>query len=340
MPATTRRSPRTSWSCCRRRGKLSADGTRDDDGGETERIGPYRILTKLGEGGMGAVYLAEQRQPLRRRVALKVLKQGMDSRAFLARFEVERQALAMMEHSCIARVYDAGIGEKGQPYLAMEYVKGVPITDYCDQNKLSIAQRLDLFVAVCSAVQHAHTKGVMHRDLKPSNILVTVQDGKAEPKVIDFGLAKALDHRIVESTVFTETGQIIGTPAYMSPEQAGVGGLDIDTRTDVFSLGVLLYQLLSGALPVTREELLRHGYYEMQRVIRDEGDAQAEHEDHRCRRDRKGVRQGPKPAAQRAAEAASRRPGLDRHEVDREGPESALHDGSRAGHGSAAALAQ
>lgn len=242
----------------------------DDDEGAGRRIGPYRILSTLGEGGMGTVYLAEQRQPLRRRVALKVLKQGMDSRAFLTRFAAERQALAMMEHSCIARVYDAGLAESGQPYLAMEYVKGVAITDYCDQNKLSIDERLDLFVAVCSAVQHAHTKGVMHRDLKPSNILVTEQDGKPEPKIIDFGLAKAADHRLVEATVFTETGQVIGTPEYMSPEQAGVGGLDIDTRTDVFSLGVLLYQLLTGTLPVTREELLRHGYYEMQRLIKEE----------------------------------------------------------------------
>ncbi|MCA8953161.1 MAG: SUMF1/EgtB/PvdO family nonheme iron enzyme [Planctomycetes bacterium] len=245
-----------------------AAGDGDGDGG-AEQIGPFRVLGKLGEGGMGLVYLAEQRQPIRRRVALKVLKRGMDSKAFLARFEAERQALALMEHSCIARVYDAGVAASGQPYLAMEYVKGVPITDYCDQNKLSIAQRIDLFLAVCSAVQHAHTKGVMHRDLKPSNVLVTTQDGQPEPKIIDFGLAKAVDHRLVEATVFTETGQIIGTPEYMSPEQAGVGGLDIDTRTDVFSLGVLLYQLLTGTLPVTREELLRHGYYEMQRVIRE-----------------------------------------------------------------------
>lgn len=239
-----------------------------DPGSST--IGPFHILQPLGEGGMGSVYLAEQRQPVRRRVALKVLKKGMDSKAFLTRFEAERQALALMEHSCIARIYDAGATESGQPWMAMEYVKGVPITDYCDENKLSLESRLALFRDVCSGVQHAHQKGVMHRDLKPSNVLVTVQDGKATPKIIDFGLAKAVDHRLVEATLFTEVGQLLGTPEYMSPEQAGIGGLDVDTRTDVYSLGVLLYQLLTGSLPVSRAELMRHGWLEMQRVIREE----------------------------------------------------------------------
>lgn len=240
---------------------------------EPKQIGLYKILDTLGEGGMGTVYLVEQREPVRRRLALKVMKRGLDSKIFLARFAAERQAMAMMEHTCIAKVFDAGLTETGQPFLVMEHVKGVPITDYCDDNKLSIAQRVELFMMVCSAIQHAHNKGVMHRDLKPSNILVSVQDGEPHPKIIDFGLAKATDHRLVEATVFTEKGQIIGTPEYMSPEQAGVGGLDIDTRTDVFSLGVLLYQLLTGSLPVTREELLKHGWFEMQRFIR-EGELQ------------------------------------------------------------------
>ena len=233
------------------------------------QIGPYLVLQRLGEGGMGTVYLAEQREPVRRRVALKVLKPGMDGKAFLARFDAERQVLAMMEHSCIARVLDAGAAESGQPYLAMEYVKGEPITDYCDEHKLSLPERLELFRSVCSGVQHAHTKGVMHRDLKPSNVLITVQDGRPTVKIIDFGLAKAVDHRLVAGTLFTAAGEVIGTPEYMSPEQAGVGGLDVDMRTDVYSLGVLLYQLMTGALPMSREELLRHGWLEMQRLIRE-----------------------------------------------------------------------
>jgi serine/threonine protein kinase/formylglycine-generating enzyme required for sulfatase activity len=238
-----------------------------------ERIGPYRILDMLGEGGMGTVYLAEQKEPVRRRAALKVIKLGMDSKAVLTRFDAERKALAMMEHSCIATVFDAGITEHGQPYFAMEYVKGIPITDYCDQHKLSLQDRIALFQKVCSGVQHAHLKGVMHRDLKPSNVLVTLQDGKPVPKIIDFGLAKATDHHLVEATLFTEHGQVIGTPEYMSPEQAGLGGLDVDTRTDVYSLGVLLYELLTGALPFSRHELRAAGQLEMQRVIREQDPA-------------------------------------------------------------------
>lgn len=234
------------------------------------QIGPYRILEQLGEGGMGTVYLAEQKEPVRRRVALKVIKLGMDSKAVLTRFEAERRALAMMEHSCIAAVFGAGLTEHGQPYFAMEYVKGIPITEYCDQNKLSLKDRIELFQKVCSGVQHAHLKGVMHRDLKPSNVMVTLQDGKPQPKIIDFGLAKATDHHLVEATLFTEHGQIIGTPEYMSPEQAGLGGLDVDTRTDVYSLGVLLYELLVGELPFSRRSLHQAGLLEMQRLIREE----------------------------------------------------------------------
>jgi serine/threonine protein kinase/WD40 repeat protein len=233
------------------------------------RIGPYAILGVLGEGGMGTVYLAEQRQPMQRRVALKVIKLGMDSKAVLARFDAERQALSMMEHSCIARIHDAGVTESGQPYFAMEYVKGIPITRYCDANRLSLQDRIELFRKVCSGVQHAHLKGVMHRDLKPSNILVTLQDGQPMPKIIDFGLAKAVDHRLVQATIFTELGQVIGTPEYMSPEQAGLDTLDVDSRTDIYSLGVLLYELLTGSLPFTRHDLQRAGLVEMQRVIRE-----------------------------------------------------------------------
>jgi serine/threonine protein kinase/formylglycine-generating enzyme required for sulfatase activity len=234
------------------------------------QIGPYHLLQVLGEGGMGTVYLAEQREPVRRRVALKVIKLGMDSKAVLARFDAERIALSMMEHGCIAKVLDAGVTARGQPYFVMEYVKGVPITDYCDQHKLPLRARIELLQQVCAGVQHAHLKGVMHRDLKPSNVLVTVQDGKPMPKIIDFGLAKAVDHRLVEATLFTEQGAVLGTPEYMSPEQAGLGGLDVDTRTDVYSLGVLLFELLIGDLPFPRQALRRAGILEMQRVIREQ----------------------------------------------------------------------
>lgn len=233
------------------------------------RIGPYQPLELIGEGGMGMVWLAEQMTPVRRRVALKLIKTGLDSKAVLARFDAERQALAMMEHSSIARIFDAGRTEDGRPYLAMEFVKGTPITNYCDENRLSLGERIRLFQQVCSGIQHAHLKGVMHRDIKPGNVLVTVQDGHPVPKLIDFGLAKAVDHRLVEHVLFTEQGQILGTPEYMSPEQAGLGYLDVDSRTDVYSLGVLLYELLTGQLPFTRSELTDQGYPEMQRILRE-----------------------------------------------------------------------
>jgi serine/threonine protein kinase/tetratricopeptide (TPR) repeat protein len=231
--------------------------------------GKYRLLEELGSGGMGVVYLAEQVEPVRRRVALKIIKLGMDTRQVVARFETERQALAVMDHPNIAKVFDAGATETGRPYFVMELARGIPITDYCDKHKLSTRERLELFVAVCQAVQHAHQKGVIHRDLKPSNILVVIQDDRPVPKIIDFGIAKATDHRLTQQTLFTEQGQLIGTPEYMSPEQAEMSGLDVDTRTDVYSLGVILYELLAGALPFDAQKLRSAGFGEIQRIIRE-----------------------------------------------------------------------
>lgn len=236
---------------------------------DPERIGPYQVLEKIGEGGMGVVYLAEQQAPMRRRVALKIIKLGMDTKEVVARFEAERQALALMSHPNIARVYYAGSTERGRPYFVMEYVPGVEITQYCDQCRLNTRQRLELFVPVCEAVHHAHQKGVIHRDLKPPNVLVTVADGKAVPKIIDFGVAKAINQRLTERTVFTGHGQIIGTPEYMSPEQAEMSGLNVDTTTDVYSLGVILYELLVGALPFEPQRLRAAGWNEIQRIIRE-----------------------------------------------------------------------
>src|SRR5262249_18520205 len=207
-------------------------------------IGHYKIRETLGEGGCGIVYVAEQTEPVRRRGALKGIKLGMDTRNVIARFEAERQALAMMDHPNIARVLDAGATQTGRPYFVMELVRGIKITDYCDQNHLNTSQRLELFGQVCHAVHHAHQKGIIHRDIKPSNILVTLHDGVPVPKVIDFGIAKATEGRLTDLTVYTELRQFIGTPAYMSPEQAEMSGLDIDTRSDIYSLGVLLYELL------------------------------------------------------------------------------------------------
>src|SRR2546425_700712 len=220
-------------------------------------IGRYKLREKIGEGGFGIVYLAEQNEPIKRRVALKIIKVGMDTREVVARFEAERQALAIMDHPNIAKIHDAGATETGRPYFVMELVRGTKITDYCDQKNLSTRERLDLFMQICRAVQHAHQKGIIHRDLKPSNILVTLHDGVAVPKVIDFGIAKATtDQRLTDKTLFTALEQFIGTPAYMSPEQAEMSGLDIDTRADIYSLGVLLYELLTGQTPFDAKELL------------------------------------------------------------------------------------
>jgi len=238
--------------------------------GSSTIVGPYTIVRSLGEGGMGEVFLAEQHEPIRRQVALKVIKQGMDTRRVVARFEAERQALAMMDHPAIARVFDAGATDEGRPYFAMEYVAGEPISDYCDRERLSIEARLTLMARVCAGVQHAHQKGVIHRDLKPSNLLVVEQDGRAMPKIIDFGISKAIGGHDVEQTLFTEMGVIVGTLEYMSPEQADLSAIGVDTRTDVYSLGVILYELLAGVLPFDRRTLARAGIEEVRRMIREE----------------------------------------------------------------------
>jgi eukaryotic-like serine/threonine-protein kinase len=270
-------------------------------------IGRYKLLQKIGEGGMGVVYMAEQTEPVVRKVAFKIIKLGMDTKQVVARFEAERQALALMDHPNIAKILDAGVTESsvvheseggarhsvraenprpesgaqgtdvpyppnavmsaGRPFFVMELVHGVPITEYCDKNKLSTQQRLELFIRFCQAIQHAHQKGIIHRDIKPSNVMVTLHDGVPVPKVIDFGVAKATNQRLTEKTLFTNYAQMIGTPAYVSPEQAEMSGLDIDTRSDVYSLGVLLYELLTGSTPFTAKELLSKGYAEMQRII-------------------------------------------------------------------------
>ena len=236
-----------------------------------DHIGHYKLLQQIGEGGCGVVYMAEQEQPIRRRVALKVIKLGMDTKAVIARFEAERQALALMDHPNIAKVLDAGATDTGRPYFVMELVRGIKITDYCDQNNLSTEERLDLFVQICHAIQHAHQKGIIHRDIKPSNILVTVHDGKPLPKIIDFGIAKATSGQVLtDKTLFTAFEQFIGTPAYMSPEQAEMSTLDIDTRSDIYALGVLLYELLTGRTPFDQEELVAAGLSEMRRIIREE----------------------------------------------------------------------
>lgn len=233
-------------------------------------IGPYKLMEQIGEGGFGLVYVADQQSPIRRRVALKIIKPGMESREVLTRFEAERQAIALMDHPNIARVFDAGVTESAQPYFVMELVRGVPLTEYCDGHRLDIAERLQLFVDICNAVQHAHQKGIIHRDLKPSNILVTLQDGNPLVKIIDFGVAKAIGQSLTIKTMYTRFASMVGTPAYMSPEQAGMSTGDIDTRSDIYSLGVLLYELLTGTTPFTSDRLQSAGFDELRRIIREE----------------------------------------------------------------------
>ena len=289
-----------------------------------ERIGRYRILERLGTGGMGDVFVAEQTEPIRRRVAVKVIKAGMETRQVVARFEAERQALAMMDHPNIAKVFDAGTTDAGRPYFVMELVRGVPITTFCDANKLTTRQRVELMVPVCQAVQHAHQKGIIHRDIKPHNVLVTLHDGKPVPKVIDFGIAKATGPALTDKTVYTEFRQMIGTPAYMSPEQAEMSGLDIDTRSDIYSLGVLAYELLTGRPPFDTARLVKAGLNEVQRIIKEEepprpslrfstmGDALTVVASHRST----------EPA--RLSKTGGRGAGLDRHAGVGEGPQSAV----------------
>src|SRR5256886_9908100 len=237
-----------------------------------DKIGRYKLLQKIGEGGCGVVYMAEQAEPVRRRVALKIIKPGMDTKGVIARFEAERQALALMDHPHIAKVFDAGATQSGRPYFVMELVRGAKITEYCNQLSLTTEDRLRLFVQVCQAVQHAHQRGIIHRDIKPSNILITQSlEGVAMPLVIDFGVAKATtDQRLTDKTVFTAFEMLIGTPAYMSPEQATLSSVDVDTRTDIYSLGVLLYELLTSSTPFETEELLKAGLDEIRKVIREQ----------------------------------------------------------------------
>src|SRR6516225_3815778 len=230
--------------------------------------GRYTLREVLGEGGMGTVYRAEQTAPVKRQVALKLIKIGMDLRAVLARFDAERQALALMDHPNIARVFDGGTTDAGQPFFVMELVQGAPITDYCDSKRFSVRARLELFVAVCQAVQHAHQKGIIHRDIKPSNVLVTEVDGRPTPKVIDFGVAKATEVRLTDMSL-ADTGAIVSTPTYMSPEQADPSSMDIDTRTDVYALGVILYELLAGAPPIDASQFRRGALLEMLRMVRE-----------------------------------------------------------------------
>ena len=239
-------------------------------GAAEEAVGRYRLIQKIGEGGMGEVWEAEQLAPVRRRVAYKVIRRGMDSDEVIARFETEQQAVAMMDHPCIAKVFDAGLTARGRPFFVMEFIPGIPLDEHCDKYRLTTRQRLELFIKVCEGVQHAHHKAIIHRDLKPGNILVALQDNEATPKIIDFGVAKATTQRLTEKAMHTEMGQLLGTPEYMSPEQAEMSNQNIDTRTDVYSLGVILYAMMAGGLPFDAKELRQQSFDEIRRRIRED----------------------------------------------------------------------
>ena len=289
------------------------------------RVGRYKLLQKIGEGGCGTVYLAEQEEPVRRQVALKVIKLGMDTKSVIARFEAERQALAMMDHPNIARVLDAGATETGRPFFVMELVRGTRITKYCDENNLDTVQRLELFIQVCRAIQHAHQKGIIHRDIKPSNILVTLHDGVPVPKVIDFGIAKATEGRLTDNTLFTAVEQFVGTPAYMSPEQAEISGLDMDTRSDIYSLGVLLYELLTGRTPFDTKVLMQSGLDEMRRTLREKEPQLPSTMITSLRRTELTLTAGQRHAEPpKLISADERRSGLDRDEGAGKGPQPPL----------------
>ena len=298
-------------------------------------IGPYKLLEQIGEGGMGTVWMAQQTEPVKRLVAVKLIKAGMDSQQVIARFEAERQALALMDHPNIARVLDAGTTDAGRPYFVMDLVKGVPITKYCDEHHLTPRQRLELFVPVCQAVQHAHQKGIIHRDLKPSNVLVALYDGKPVPKVIDFGVAKAAGQQLTEKTLVTGFGAIVGTLEYMSPEQAELNQLDIDTRSDIYSLGVLLYELLTGSPPFSTQGAGKGRHAGDAAGDPRAGAVEAEHQAEHGGGLADPGRQ-PRHGAGEADEAGARRAGLDRDEGAGEGPQPPLRDGQRLRDGRAA----
>src|ERR1043165_1270226 len=291
--------------------------------GHARMIGRYKLLEKIGEGGFGEVWMAEQREPVKRRVAVKIIKLGMDSRQVVARFEAERQALALMDHPNIAKVFDAGATDAGRPYFVMELVRGIKITEYCDKNALPTHERLRLFILVCQAIQHAHQKGIIHRDIKPSNILVTLHDGVPVPKVIAFGIAKATQQELTDKTLFTQFQHFIGTPAYVSPEQAEMSGLDIDTRSDIYSLGVLLYELLVGQTPFDPKEMMQGGLDALRRIIRDREPLRPSTKLNTLQGDARTT-----AGKRRQTDVGTRRrPGLDCDEVPGEGPHAPLRNG-------------